>query len=189
MRVLLTGIVLIGLQLVPGVTLALSDNPLAELGVAPWRHADLVHTTYEPRADYLLGLGPMRKIRGQWQPRESRRVIGVLARATWLVRSGYSAEDGLNSLVAALGAQDDNTVEELFRCQRLKCGSSGEWANRVFGVRELYGSDRNQTFVALSVRTGEIEHVVVIYAVQRSNMRQYLHVDRVTAVPPESGSQ
>lgn len=169
------------LLMASGAARADEHNPLAFLGIDAWPHASFLRGSDKADVDYLLGLGPMQKIRGQWAPEQSLRIDGRLQRATWMVRSGYQSVEGMAWIEEAIRAQSVYEVEEMFRCQRLKCGSSAEWANRIFNERVLYGPDRNQVYVALKLHNAQTSHYVILYAIQRSNMRQYLHADVMSA--------
>ncbi len=163
-----------------GANASAESNPLSALSLLQWSHATYLRGQDTAEADYLLGLGPMRKIRGQWAPRDSLRLRGRLQRATWLIQSGYAAAEGMAWMEERIRQQMDYDVKELFRCERLNCGSSAEWANTIFAERELYGPDRNQVYAAFELSNDDQVHHIVFYAIQRSNRRQYLHVDVLT---------
>ena len=78
-----------------------------------------------------------------------------------------------------------------FACEARACGSSVQWANRIFGERLLYGTEVSQRYRAFRLRTpaddgegtpigseeGVAEARLLIYASARSSDRQYLRVE------------
>ncbi|MEO0437261.1 MAG: DUF4892 domain-containing protein [Pseudomonadota bacterium] len=142
---------------------------------------------------YTVPLGAIQKIRGQWAPRKSERLSGTLHRYTWQVANGFSSGEVINDLVDELSS--DVRFELIFTCEARACGSSVQWANRVFEERLLYGREVSQRYFVYKVveatdsvsaqedesvlarpeRSGESVGRLLLYASARSTNRQYLH--------------
>jgi hypothetical protein len=125
--------------------------------------------------DYLIPLGAIEKIRGVWSPRESERHSGILRRFNWRVLDGYRSEE----LVAELDQRmdDDPRAELIFKCEARACGSSVQWANRIFNERLLYGTEESQRYRVYAVTAGDANYRMLIYGSARSSDRQYLHAE------------
>lgn len=125
--------------------------------------------------DYLVPLGAIEKIRGVWSPRESERHSGILRRFNWRVLDGYRSEE----LVAELGRRldEDPRAELIFKCEARACGSSVQWANRIFNERLLYGTEESQRYRVYAVSVGDSQYRMLIYGSARSSDRQYLHAE------------
>jgi hypothetical protein len=125
--------------------------------------------------DYLIPLGAIEKIRGVWSPRESERHSGILRRFNWRVVDGYRSEE-LEAELAGL-LDKDPRAELIFSCEARACGSSVQWANRIFNERLLYGTEESQRYRVYAVTVGETQYRMLIYASARSSDRQYLHAE------------
>ncbi|MEM1143800.1 MAG: DUF4892 domain-containing protein [Pseudomonadota bacterium] len=159
-------------------------------------------------ARYMVPLGAIQKVRGSWSPRESERLSGTLHRYTWRVLDGFNSQEVIADLVATLGS--DDRYELLFSCEARACGSSVQWANRVFEERLLYGREVSQRYFVYRVSesagpstpvdtgssvapasnqgasgqgTGMIEKRLLLYASARSANRQYLHGEYLESSP------
>lgn len=98
---------------------------------------------------YTVPLGAIQKVRGQWAPRKSERLSGTLYRYTWQVANGFSSEEVVNDLVEELA--DDARFELIYSCEARACGSSVQWANRIFEERLLYGREVSQRYFVYRV--------------------------------------
>jgi hypothetical protein len=160
------------LMLLP-VTLA--AEPPSGLLTERWRYAQ-VHSSSGPETlDYLLGLGAFQKVRSRWRLDESDVIRGDLQRITWQVEEGFTAEEGYEWYRAKL--PDD--AELLFECEGRACGSSAQWANRIFEQRILYGHDDRQRYGVWRVSSAKETWTLVLYAVDRANRRHFVHLDRL----------
>ncbi|MBB1487019.1 DUF4892 domain-containing protein [Oceanospirillum sediminis] len=63
----------------------------------------------------------------------------------------------------------------LFECQGRECGSSTDWANRVFRVSTLYGVDRKQHYFLAAREDNGQTHVAAIYVTERGTGRIYAY--------------
>ena len=70
-----------------------------------------------------------------------------------------------------------------FECEQRDCGRATIWATDIFRERVLSASDVNQNYLAVSIDKDEIQHLVMIYVVERGNRRVYAHV--VEIIPSE----
>ena len=135
-----------------------------------------------PVSDYTVALGAIQKIRGVWAPRKSERVSGARRSYTWRVESGFSVAEVIADLDRRLAR--DTAAEIRFRCDARACGSSVQWANRIFGERLLYGTEASQRYrmVRFPASPGAPapERRLLIYGSARSNERQYLRLELLT---------
>jgi hypothetical protein len=130
---------------------------------------------------FNLALGGMEKKNGEWQNEFSQRIHANGQRIT--------IEVGRNLAVNEVFAfyQDyykGKMLKQLFRCESLDCGSSAQWANGYFGVRELYGIDTSQRLAVWLLNGEEGQSVVTLYVVQRGNKRVYAHIDHFSLDHP-----
>ena len=79
-------------------------------------------------------------------------------------------------------------AQRLFSCDARDCGSSNEWANGVFNVRELYGPDRNQVYRAYVIEQAEHWSYIALYLIERGNQRSYVHIDHLRVQGVGAGS-
>ena len=145
----------------------------AALEIEPWTRSSEFKRSGPEQVDYLLGLGALQKVRGLWRHKRSETVSGELLRITWQVDPGYTAEEGY----AWLKTQIPESAELLFECEGRRCGSSAQWASRVFEQRELYGHDERQHYGVWRYRNQDGEWSIVLYASDRANRRHFLHLD------------
>jgi hypothetical protein len=125
--------------------------------------------------DHLVGLGAIEKIRGAWSPRDSERLSGELTRRTWRILDGFSSAEVLERIAGRL--EQDFAAQLTFACEGYSCGSSVQWANRMFRQRILYGTDVSQRYRAYRLGEAGSELRVLLYASARSAERQYLHAE------------
>ena len=151
--------------------------------IKPFPHADEFSVSAPEPTDYLLGLGALQKIGGRWRHKHSEHIEGELARYTWQIREGYSALEGLQWLQDQL----PENARPLYQCEGRSCGSSAQWANRVFHQRVLYGHDERQHYSVFQLEKGGETYTLVLYAVDRANRRHYLHLDVLRHTPAVGG--
>lgn len=141
----------------------------------PYPHSTLAVEEGPATTTYLLGLGAMQKIGGRWRHKESQEIDGELLRLTWEISEDYTAEEAF----AWMKQQFVDTAEVLFECHGRSCGSSAQWANRVFHQRLLYGHDERQQYLVTRTEQAGVTYTYVLYAIDRANRRQYMHLDRI----------
>ncbi|MFK7977066.1 MAG: DUF4892 domain-containing protein [Halioglobus sp.] len=154
-------------------------------------HLELVERTNENVTDHLIGLGAMKKVRGQWGLKKSDRYSGELTRITWRVIDGFSASEVLADIEQAFGLLSDteqtddvgaeSDSELLFGCDGRACGHGAQWASRIFGERLLYGRGDAQQYRAYSLLNQQYR--LVVYASVRSSDRQYVRVELLKLNP------
>ena len=137
--------------------------------------------TYENEAkiyDYQIGLSALQKIRGSWQFKNSIRYSGLIRSHTWQVAGGYDSREAFEMLAEWLLNKSGSKV--LFQCKGRSCGSSSQWASRVFERRLLYGRDDTQRYAAYQI--SESAGVwLVVYSSARSTNRQYIQTVLIRA--------
>lgn len=131
---------------------------------------------------HLVGLGRIKKVRGDWSPEKLERLNGRVLSSTWRITEGAGSALMFDEAVAAIEERDDARL--LFSCEARACGASVQWANMVFGQRILYGTESSQRYSAYALgEEGEARHRVVVYASARTSARQYLHTEIVIQGP------
>jgi hypothetical protein len=140
-----------------------------------WRYARVFEERAPETLDYLVGLGAYQKIHSRWRLANSDVIRGELTRVTWQVQEGFTAQEGFDWYRERL----PEDAELLFECEGRACGSSAQWANRMFEQRILYGHDDRQRLGVWRLEDGGDTWTLVLYAVDRANRRHYVHLDRL----------
>lgn len=70
-----------------------------------------------------------------------------------------------------------------FQCEERSCGSSNDWANKVFAQRNLAGRDSNQSYFAGQLDDGLHQGWLSVYAVTNARREHYVYVSFVPAPP------
>lgn len=130
---------------------------------------------------FSLALGGMEKQDGVWHPEKSLKVAVSGTRSTH--------EIGLDVTVAEvfdyyISRYKPKIIRQLFSCEALDCGSSAQWANSYFGVRELYGPDREQRLSVLLIEEAGQQQLITLYVIQRGNRKVYAHLDSFDLMQP-----
>ncbi len=136
--------------------------------------ADVIAESRQPDSEYALALGSITRSQGEWQPAHSQRLRGDLLRLSYQLPGGHSPGEAHNFYRQRLQAQVSRV---LFDCEGRDCGGSNHWANRIFGVKELYGPDGNQRYSALELKIEGRRVIAAIYSIERANRRSYIHID------------
>lgn len=121
---------------------------------------------------FPIPLGPMEKVRGNWQLKQSQPVSGTLLRTTWQVRNTPVVE-----LFAELSGALAEDYRLVYECSDRRCGNASEWASRVYNERLLYGRDEYLRYAAFQTEQGVW---LTVFSAARTADRQYLHIDIVT---------
>jgi len=132
-------------------------------------------------ADYLVPLGAIEKIRGVWSPRRSERLSGVLQSYTWRVLDGYTAAEMVEEFDELLAQSE--AADQRFACDARACGSSVQWANRIFHQRLLYGTEVSQRYRVYDLENTGERYRLLIYGSARSTDRQYFHAEVLKITP------
>lgn len=122
--------------------------------------------------DFMLPLGAIEKIRGVWSPRDSERISGERIAYTWRVEPGFTSAEAVAEIEARLG--EDSGARVIFSCDARACGSSVQWANRIFRERLLYGTEASQLYRVYGLERGAQRYRLLVYASARTAERQYL---------------
>jgi hypothetical protein len=147
----------------------------------PWSQAKELSHSAPGETDYLLGLGALQKVGGRWRHKHSEALSGELSRTTWQVEAGFTAEEAFDWYRQQLPAD----AELLFECQGRSCGSSAQWADRVFSERVLYGHDERQHYGVWRLQDDGVNWFVILYAVDRANRRHFLRMDTLRQSPAD----
>lgn len=99
-------------------------------------------------------------------------IEGHMVDVTYLLGARQHYKDYIRQLQETL---IDEGSELLWACESRACGVSGLWANTLFKVRELYGSNGNQIYFAVKL-PGESDRYLSVYGMEQGNRRQYVHV-------------
>lgn len=127
--------------------------------------------------DYTLYTSSLKKVNGIWRADRQRSLVGDLLRLTYLIPDGHNLEmvsefyqKQIEKLIAEGG-------KEIFHCEKRGCGSSNQWANMVFGIKELYGSDRDQLYRVDRFDNNGQAYYLAFYLIERGSRRIYAHLD------------
>lgn len=134
----------------------------------------------ESESDYRFILGTLKKINGVLIREKEQSLSGRLYRITYKVPERFTPQAAFSEI--------DNQIKQLggevlFQCVSRACGSSNQWANKVFKYSRLYGFDQSQSFA--SYRLGNENFS--LYSVQRGNKQVYLRLE-VLVTPNEEFS-
>ena len=145
-----------------------------------YSHTKQVELSQTDVIDHEVGLGAIRKVRGEWHFKDSERLSGTLLRYTWLIGNGFSSAEVMARLLDSV-AQIEG-ASELFACEGRGCGRAVQWANRVFNERVLYGREDLQRYRVYAL-PGAPEARLLAYSAERTADRQYLHVEWLLITP------
>lgn len=155
---------------------------LEDIGTLPY--ADRVHEVPpEQVRGRLVPLGAMKKLGGVWQPKASERLDGTLHRYTWQVLEQYASIELMEEVQEEMTAALSLTL--LFDCEARACGSSAQWANRIFNERVLYGTEAAQRYRVFAVEGYGERYRLLLYATVRTAQRQYLHAELLQLTPDQ----
>lgn len=150
------------------------------LEMTPFSNVSIVRSS-DGDGQYLLGLGPMRNVNGDWQPEHTARIEGRWGRTVFELPRDRSSKLGYQHYADQLMHAQ---AKVLFACSGHTCGSSASWASDHFEARELYGLDQTQKYGVFQwVEQGQVR-ITAIYAVTRGNNRNYLLVDNLVTENP-----
>lgn len=123
--------------------------------------------------EWVMPLSKNKKINGDWTFEKSLMFSGSLSSVTYRIHTKKRLLD-ISRFYQTFAESGEKKV--LFTCKGRVCGSSNEWANGHFGVKELYGSDMNQRYWALNIKGDYL----LLYLIERGNGRIYLHAETLT---------
>lgn len=73
----------------------------------------------------------------------------------------------------------------VFSCTERNCGSSNDWANKVFGQRDLAGRDTNQRYLVGEIDDGIHQGWLSVYSVTNVRRQEYIYVSFIAAAPTD----
>ena len=143
-------------------------------GLARFPHAEVVRFVQHPAGtSFTFALSDIDKIRGELRGRRLLRLSGARTSITYRIDPGYGTEEVMTFFERQLSYRGPDR----FRCRGLGCGTSTLWANEVFGVALLYGTDGSQAYVAtIATLAGAPAHLAV-YVVERANRQVFAQVE------------
>ena len=120
--------------------------------------------------NYILALGPYEKSGNIWQPEKKQRVSGNVLKQTHEIPRNFNEQD----VFEFYSAQWDASAQVLYECEGFNCGSSNNWANDHFAIKQLYGLDRHQYYQVLELASGSY---ATVYVVRRGNRRIFAQIE------------
>lgn len=155
--------------------LLLSGPVFSESDVLAQQRA--VFDSHQANAEYRFALGSVEKVNAEFKVERELLMTGSLHRKTYEFEQILSVNESWALLEEAYLSGD---YQELFFCRGLDCGSSNAWANEVFGIKQLYGLDQSQRYVAYRRDVDGTSIFGALYFVQRGNRRIYAQIDELS---------
>jgi hypothetical protein len=167
---------IVGLLAFPcGLANGAPPGPLAQLEqLDAYPHARQIAFSKQEVLDHEIGLGAIQKAGGEWRFKHSERLSGTLVSYTWQIVDGFTSAQVMEDLLDSVAKREGASL--LFSCQGRACGQGVQWANRVFHEQVLYGREDLQRYSVYAPQ-GEETYRLVAYSAERTEDRQYLHVD------------
>ena len=125
-------------------------------------------------------LSSVQRIRNEVTFERAIKVFGSVSSNTYRMPSDLKrldTSDWFKQQITSLGGEIE------FECEQRDCGRATIWASDIFGERVLSASDVNQNYLAVALEKDDVQHLLMIYVVERSNRRVYAHV--VEILPSE----
>lgn len=140
-----------------------------------------VYHSQPAAGDYRLVKSAIKKVNNLWRA-EEERLLGLVVRNTFILNDALTYREAREQLQNAAQASNMQTI---FTCEGLNCGSSNGWANEYLNIKQLYGLDNYQYYLAVqNANSAQQNQVQVYYLVQRGNKRIYLQQDVITLKTP-----
>lgn len=152
----------------------MSQVALAEAPLALTKQSPLILKIQRSVPYYTLPISAMRKVNGEIGAEYNLFLSGNLTSYTWEMLPGLSAKIAHNIALDELKTQD---TQVMYQCHGRTCGSSNQWANKVFGESRLYGLNAQQSYAALKKDALDGVYYYALYSTQRGNKKVYLHLD------------
>ncbi|MXZ55843.1 MAG: DUF4892 domain-containing protein [Gammaproteobacteria bacterium] len=125
-------------------------------------------------------LSSAQRIRNEVTFERAIKVFGSVSSNTYRMPSDLKrldTTDWFKQQITSLGGEIE------FECEQRDCGRATIWASDIFGERVLSASDVNQNYLAVALEKDDVQYLLMIYVVERSNRRVYAHV--VEILPSE----
>ena len=143
-------------------------------GLARFPHADIVRfMRYPAGGSFAFPLSDVDKIRGELRGRRLLRLAGARTSITYRILAGYTAEE----VMAFYERQFSYRGPDRYSCRGLGCGPSTLWANDVFGIATLFGTETSQAYVATIAKLTDGPARVALYVVERANRQVFAQVE------------
>lgn len=164
--------------------LALDIDGAADVaGIARFPHSDIVrYVRYPAGQSFAYPLSDVDKLRGELRGRRVLRLAGARTSITYRINPGYGADE----VMQFFEHQFPYRGADRYSCRGLDCGPSTLWANDVFGIATLYGSETSQAYLATSVPLAGVPSRVAVYVVERANHQLFAQlevIDEVSITP------
>lgn len=118
-------------------------------------------------------LSSVQRIRTEVVFERAIKVFGPVSSNTYRMPSDLKRSDTTDWFkrqITTLGGEIE------FECEQRDCGRATIWTSDIFGERVLSASDANQNYLAVAIDKEDVQHLLMIYVVERSNRRVYAHV-------------
>ena len=132
--------------------------------------------TIEESRSHEFIIGPVDKMGQEVRFEDAVRVEGEKTRVTYQIPPGFRLAEVLDYYEKQMSRI---AAKVLFQCRGPACGRASIWANDVFGIRLLAAPNRNQHYLAATVKVDGKQMLVAVYLVERGNKRIYVHVEQV----------
>ncbi len=133
--------------------------------------------------NHQLVTGSIKKINGVVRADSEFRANGQMTRILYRIPEGHSNRDAFRYYQKQM---QDQGFESLFLCEERRCGSSNYWANKVFGIAQLYGPDNAQFYQIVEHPENQGVYMAV-YAIRRGNGRVYLLLEQFVSSSARKG--
>ena len=135
-----------------------------------------VITNEQVSGSWVLPLGKYQRAGGKWRLTEQQRQQGTVTKLTF--RLPDDRNDGEWRLLLDEWVDRHSKVRR-YSCQGRDCGTSHQWANTHFKIRELYGIEKEQAYWAFTTKstTDQPQAHVAMYLAKRGNGQQWLQLE------------
>jgi hypothetical protein len=164
--------------------LCVSFSAQAEITLGVAETSRLVERSQLGAPYYILPTSAMRKVNGEIGAEFNLYLSGQLTSYTWEMMPGLSAKVAYDTALEELTLAD---AEVIYQCHGRACGSSIQWANKVFNQSRLYGLDTQQSYAALKKDTPQGLDYYALYSTQRGNKKVYLHLEMIQGMKSNIG--
>ena len=154
--------------------LSISLTAQAQVGLGIVENSRLLDRAQLSADYYILPIGSIRKVNGVIGAEDSLYLSGQVTRFTWQMMPGISAKAAHDKTLEELKLADAKVI---YQCHSRACGSSNQWANKVFNQSRLFGLDVEQSYAALKQDTDNGPKYYALYSTKRGNKKVYLHLE------------
>ena len=146
-------------------------------GIARFPHSDVLRLVRFPAgSSFAYPLGDIDKIRGELRGRRLLRLAGPRTSITYRIHSGYTPDE----VMIFFERQFAYRGLDRYSCRGLDCGPSTLWANDIFHLATLYGSDMSQSYLATRavIEGGPVG--VAVYVVEGVNHQVFAQLEVIS---------